>query len=172
MLSGTQRFRVVMRVYLSLGSNLGDRGANLSAALDALDDAEGVAVTAVSQRYATEPVGVTDQPEFLNLAAEIETDLAPLELLNVVKSIEQALGRTPTERWGPRSVDIDIVLWGGLMLDSEVLTIPHREFRNRAFVLAPLRELAGDLVDPVTGRTVAELAARPEVRGAIRPIES
>lgn len=172
MLAGTQRFRVVMRVYLSLGSNLGDRGANLSAALDALDDTEGVAVTAVSQRYATEPVGVTDQPEFLNLAAEIETDLAPLELLNVVKRIEQALGRTPTERWGPRSVDIDIVLWGGLMLESEVLTIPHREFRNRAFVLTPLRELAGDMVDPVTGRTVAELAALPEVRGAIRPIES
>ncbi len=171
-LYGTLRVRVVMRVYLSLGSNLGDRNANLSAALEALHEVDGVTVTAVSRHYATEPMGVADQPEFLNLAAEIETDLTPLELLNAVKRIEQALGRTLTERWGPRSVDIDIVLWGDLILESDVLTIPHREFRSRAFVLVPLSELAATMVDPVTGNTVAELAARPEARGAIRPIDS
>lgn len=160
-----------MRVYLSLGSNLGDRAANLSTALDALRETEGISVGAVSHRYATEPVGVTDQPEFLNLAAEIETDLAPLELLNAVNAIERALGRAPSGRWGPRNIDIDIVLWGELTVESDVLTIPHREFRNRAFVLSPLAELAAEAIDPVTGKTIAALAARPEVQGGIRRID-
>jgi 2-amino-4-hydroxy-6-hydroxymethyldihydropteridine diphosphokinase len=156
-----------MRVLLSLGSNLGDRGAHLRAALDALDRLEGVAVTAVSHAYETEPVGKTDQPVFVNVAAEIETDLEPLELLNAVKSIERGLGRVPAERWGPRVIDIDLVLWGETVLRTPELTLPHREFRKRAFVLAPLAEIAPGAVDPVTGLTVAELAGRPEAQGRV-----
>jgi 2-amino-4-hydroxy-6-hydroxymethyldihydropteridine diphosphokinase len=156
-----------MRVHLSLGSNLGDRAANLRAALDALDRLDGVAVWAVSHAYETEPVGKTDQPEFLNVAAEIETDLEPLELLNAVKGIEADLGRVPAERWGPRTIDIDIVLWGPRIEATERLALPHPEFRKRAFVLTPLAELAPDAADPVTGRRVAELAAGPEAQGRV-----
>ena len=155
---------------MSLGSNLGNRAAHLRAGLGALDRLEGVAVTAVSGCYETEPVGKSDQPEFLNLAAEIETDLEPLELLNAVKGIERELGRVPGERWGPRAIDIDLVLWEDRVIEAETLVVPHREFRNRAFVLAPLSEIAPEAVDPVTGLRVAELAVRPEARGRVVPL--
>jgi len=149
-----------MRVHLSLGSNLGDRSANLRAALDALNAVKGVRVVAVSQCYETDPVGRTDQPRFLNLAAEVETALEPLELLNATQAIERDLGRVPTVRWGPRVIDVDIVLWGNRTVVSERLTIPHAAFRERAFVLVPLAEIAPDAVDPVTAETVEDLAAR------------
>lgn len=161
-----------MRVYLSLGSNLGDRKANLEAALAALDGWDGVSVTKRSHFYETEPVGEVDQPEFLNMAAEIETALEPIELLNAIKAIEAELGRKPSERWGPRSIDIDMVLWGGRVVETERLALPHKEFRNRAFVLAPLAEIAPDAVDPVTGKTIVELAARPEVQGRAAKVNS
>jgi 2-amino-4-hydroxy-6-hydroxymethyldihydropteridine diphosphokinase len=156
-----------MRVQLSLGSNVGDRVASLRAALDALDATDQVAVVTVSHCYETEPVGVTDQPMFLNLAAEIETDLGPLELLNAVKSIEDKLGRMPSSKWAPRTIDIDIILWGGTVMDSERMALPHKEFRSRAFVLAPLAEIAPDARDPVSGLSVRELAQRPEVAGRV-----
>ena len=146
------------RVWLSLGSNLGDRGANLVEAVTALAQCPGIDVIATSSVYETEPVGETDQPPFYNMAVEIETDLTPLELLNAVKSVETQLGRQPTYRWGPRVIDIDLILWGQRQWESEELTLPHREFRNRAFVLQPLADIASDAVDPVTGMTVAELA--------------
>ncbi|MCP4644541.1 MAG: 2-amino-4-hydroxy-6-hydroxymethyldihydropteridine diphosphokinase [bacterium] len=160
-----------MRIHLSLGSNLGDRIANLRDARDALDQLNGVCVTATSGCYETAPVGVTDQPAFLNAAVEIETDLDPLELLKAVKGIEQGLGRVPSERWGPRSIDIDIVLMGDRVMETQTLTVPHAEFRGRAFVLTPLTEIAADAVDPVTGATVGDLAARPEAQGAVRPAD-
>ncbi len=158
-------------VLLSLGSNLGDRISNLRAALRALDAQEGVAVSRLSHCYETAPVGKTDQPAFVNLAAEIETVLEPLELLKVVKDIESALGRRPTERWGPRVVDVDIILWGSRTLDDDRLVIPHREFRNRAFVLVPLAEIAPNAVDPVSGATVAALAQRPDAQGAVTRLD-
>ncbi|MBI2432350.1 MAG: 2-amino-4-hydroxy-6-hydroxymethyldihydropteridine diphosphokinase [Candidatus Hydrogenedentes bacterium] len=147
------------RVLLSLGSNLGDRKVNLEAALAMLAETPGVRVLRQSRVYETMPVGVVDQPEFLNLAAEIETDLAPLELLNVAQDIERRLGRTPTFRWGPRVLDIDIILWGRQVIREARLEVPHPRFRERFFVLVPLAEIAPDAVDPETGRTVAELAA-------------
>lgn len=157
-----------MRVYLSLGSNLGDRLANLEAALKQLGTHERIQRMECSGCYETSPVGSLDQPVFLNMAAEIETDLEPLELLNVAKEIEAGLGRTETYRWGPRVVDIDLILCGPAIVESERLTVPHPEFRRRAFVLQPLAEIAPQAVDPVTKKTVAELAASPEAAGQVR----
>lgn len=156
-----------MRVLLSLGGNVGDRLARLREAVAMLARHEGVRLVAVSSCYETEPMGVVDQPAFLNLAVEIETALAPLELLNTVKDIEREIGREPAMRWGPRMIDIDIILWGERVVESETLSIPHPAFRQRAFVLTPLAEIAADAVDPVTGKTVAALAASPEAAGVV-----
>ena len=157
----------VSRVFLSLGSNLGDRLANLLAGLLGLREAKRIALKRVSPVYETEPQGGIEQSAFLNLVAEIETDMEPLELLRAIKAIETALGRTETVRWGPRLIDMDIVLWGDREVDEPELTIPHREFRRRAFVLMPLQDLAAEARDPVTHLTVAELARRPDAQGQV-----
>lgn len=156
-----------MRVLLSLGGNIGDRLARLREAVMLLARHEGIRLVAVSSCYETEPMGIAEQPAFLNLAVEIETVLAPLGLLNTVKAIEREIGREPTVRWGPRVIDIDIILWGDQVMETERLSIPHPAFRQRAFVLTPLAEIAPDVVDPVTGKTVAELAASPEAAGVV-----
>ncbi len=160
-----------MHVYLSLGSNLGDRAAHLRRALEEVGRLEGVRLLAVSHCYATEPVGLTNQPEFLNLAAEIWTETTPMELLNAVKAIEERLGREPSGPKGPRIIDIDLILWGDVVMASDRLTLPHPEFRKRNFVLAPLAEIAPEAVDPVTGKTVAELAASPDSQGHVEKRE-
>ncbi len=153
---------------LSLGSNRGNREAHLQQALIALGGLDGTVLRAVSHCYETEAWGKPDQPAFLNLAAEIETALAPLELLNAVKDIERALGREAGPHWGPREIDIDIILCEDVVLDTPELSVPHREFRNRAFVLQPLAEIAGETRDPVSGSTISELAVRPEATGQVR----
>ena len=157
-----------MRVYLSLGSNLGDRVKNIRAAISALNAVQQIHVCNVSGFYETAPIGIKEQSAFINAAIEVETDLGPHELLEKVKTIEADLGRTPTVRWGPRVIDIDLILFGDMMLESDCLILPHKEFRNRAFVLVPLAEIAPDVVDPVTGLTVRELAARPEAAGQVQ----
>jgi 2-amino-4-hydroxy-6-hydroxymethyldihydropteridine diphosphokinase len=166
------RSRRAMRVHLSLGTNLGDRARNLQDALHLLAQVPGVRLLLLSPVYETEPVGVRDQPAFYNLAVEIETDLPPLELLNAVKDLETRLGRETTYQWGPRLIDIDLVLWGNLVLSFEKLTLPHPEFRERAFVLAPLRDIAPDAVDPVTGMTVRQLASQPDVHGHVARLDA
>lgn len=160
--------RQASRMLLSLGSNQGDREAHLRVALDAVSGLEGTDLRAVSHCYETEAWGKPDQPAFLNLGAEIETAMTPLELLNALKGIERALGRESADRWGPRIIDIDIILCEGLVLDTPELSVPHREFRNRAFVLYPLAEIAGEVKDPVSGSTISELAKRPEAAGRVR----
>jgi len=150
----------VTTVYIGLGSNLGDRRRNLEAALDALRAHPQIAVTAVSSFLETEPVGgPPGQGKFLNAAAKIETDLSPEALLEELKRVERALGRKPGPRWGPREIDLDILLCGNTILDTEALTIPHPRMRERRFVLEPLAEIAPDARDPATGRTVRELLA-------------
>jgi 2-amino-4-hydroxy-6-hydroxymethyldihydropteridine diphosphokinase len=156
-----------MRVWLSLGSNVGDRAGHLAVAVSALRSLKRTEICAVSRRYETEPIGKTGQPAFLNMAVEIETELAPLELLNACQEIEARLGRERSEHWGPRTIDIDLILCGPLVITTERLTAPHPEFRKRNFVLAPLAEIAPEAVDPVTGKTVAELAALPEAQGRV-----
>lgn len=135
--------------YLGLGSNVGDSAANLWAAVDALQVA-GINVLARASIYRTAPQGeVLDQPDFLNSAIKIETDLAPLELLDVCKRIEREHGREPDGvRHGPRPIDIDVLMLGDEPFKSERLTLPHREISTRRFVLEPLLELAPDLALP------------------------
>jgi len=144
--------------YLGLGSNLGDRRRNLEAALEALRAHPQITVSAVSAFLETDPVGgPPGQGKFLNAAAEIETDLAPEALLEELKRIERALGRTPGPRWGPREIDLDILLYGKEVLETETLVIPHPRMRERRFVLAPLAEIAPAARDPVTGLTIRAL---------------
>lgn len=159
-------------VYLSLGSNLGDRAAMLAAAVDGLADLPGVRVLRRSPVYESEAWGLTEQPKFLNIVVEIETALAPLELLQAVKALEQRLGRRPGRRWGPRSIDIDLILWGAVRMRTPELSLPHERFRERAFVLTPLADLAPEAIDPETGSTVAVLADRLGTTGLVRSTES
>jgi 2-amino-4-hydroxy-6-hydroxymethyldihydropteridine diphosphokinase len=145
-------------VYLGLGSNLGDRAAMLRAAAAALPPH--VALTRWSSLYDTAPQLIEDQPRFLNAAVCGITTLEPHQLLRAVKDIEQSLGRVPGPRYGPRAIDIDLLLYDDLVLSSDTLVIPHPHLPERAFVLVPLAEIAPEL--PIAGlhQTVSALAAR------------
>lgn len=148
------------RVYLSLGSNLGDRAGYLRRALEMLARLPGTRVVAASPILETPPWGKTDQPAFLNMAAELETSLTPEELLEETRKIENALGRQRAERWGPRTLDIDLLVFEGEERDTPTLKLPHPYLTERRFVLEPLAEIAPDLV--IRGKTVREwLAALP-----------
>jgi 2-amino-4-hydroxy-6-hydroxymethyldihydropteridine diphosphokinase len=140
---------------LGLGTNLGDRDRNLTAARTSL--LPEVRPLRASSVYETPPWGVLDQPHFLNQALEAETDLPPLHLLAYLKDLEVELGRLPAERYGPRLIDLDILFYDDLVLDTPELTIPHPRISERAFVLAPLANLAPDLVHPLEKKTIVEL---------------
>jgi 2-amino-4-hydroxy-6-hydroxymethyldihydropteridine diphosphokinase len=145
--------------YVGLGANLGDREATLRAAVEALAAVPGVRVVAVSSLRETEPVGYLDQPPFLNGAAALETELAPRELLEALLAVERALGRTREgPRFGPRTVDLDLLLHGSEVVDEPGLTVPHPRLHERAFALEPLAELDPALVVPRKG-TVSSLLA-------------
>lgn len=156
------RVAAMAEAAISLGSNLGSRAGYLTSALHAIDARPDCSLVAVSSVYRTQPWGKTDQGEFLNLCAIIDTCLAPRALLDVVKRIERTLGRTQGERWGPREIDIDLLVFDGVTQDSEMLTLPHPRMAERLFVLAPLAEIAPGLV--VAGQRVDELAAALETK--------
>lgn len=151
------------RVYLGLGTNSGDRLAKLKCAVLSLE--AHLNIIALSGLYETEPWGYTDQPRFYNLVLEAETDLTPEALLVQLKSIESDCGRVPSFRYGPRAIDLDILLYDDLVLETERLTIPHARMNERAFVLVPLAELAGGRTHPVVGESLEELAKRADVAG-------
>jgi 2-amino-4-hydroxy-6-hydroxymethyldihydropteridine diphosphokinase len=145
-------------VYLGLGTNLGDRPANLRAAMAALGTIG--TVSACSQVWETAPLYVTDQPSFLNMAVALETGLAPQDLLLRLKAMEDGLGRVASVRYGPRLIDIDILLHGDVVMESDILTLPHPRLFERHFVLAPLDEIAHAVLHPVLKATVGEMLAR------------
>jgi dihydropteroate synthase/2-amino-4-hydroxy-6-hydroxymethyldihydropteridine diphosphokinase len=147
----------LMRVYLGLGSNLGDRYGRLIEALDRLQAY--VAIDAISSIYETEPWGYADQPRFLNAVCGGETDLTPLGLLGAVKTIETEMGRELTFRYGPRAIDIDILLYGAEMIAQDSVSIPHAHLHERDFVLAPLNEIAPDAFHPKLEKSIAMLSA-------------
>ena len=145
----------VRRAFIGLGSNMGDRAAYLEAARRALAGSEGIVLAGVSSLYETEPVGYTEQGWFLNQVVEISTGLDSWSLLRVLQGIEQSLGRQRLIRWGPRVIDLDILLYGDDVLSSQELTVPHPRLYERSFVLAPLNEIAPDYVHP-DGKTTRE----------------
>ena len=142
-------------VYLSLGSNLGDREANLRAAIEKLKEVG--KVVAVSSFYETEPVEVTAQPWFLNCAAKFDTEKMPRQLISSILAIEQSMGRQRKQQKGPRTIDIDILFFGSSIIDIPSLTVPHPHLHERRFVLEPLVEIAPEVRHPIFKRTVREL---------------
>jgi 2-amino-4-hydroxy-6-hydroxymethyldihydropteridine diphosphokinase len=156
----------VPTVFLSLGSNLGDRLANLRDARRRLE--RKVRIDKVSSVYDTDPVGYEDQPPFLDAVVQGWTDLEPMPLLDFVKDIEEEMGRVPTLHWGPRLIDIDILTYGRHRIETLHLIVPHPEMRKRAFVLVPLAEIAPHFIIPGAATGAVDLAARAPGLDGIR----
>ena len=149
-------------VYIGFGSNIGDRLAHIQNAIHALSKTEGITLQKISSIYQTDPVGYETQAQFLNGVAAIQTDLPPLSLLRTLKDIEALVGRQHRIRWGPREIDLDILIYGDLCLHTEKLVIPHPEMHLRRFVLVPLVEIAPALVHPILKESIQTLLERLE----------
>ncbi len=142
--------------YIGLGSNLGDKKRNLQAALAKLA-ARKIRIQRVSSFLETEPYGVTDQPRFLNAVCSVQTELAPVQLLRVLLATEEELGRVRLRHWGERTIDLDLLMYDDLCMNTLELKLPHPDLQNRDFVLLPLAEIAPELVHPVLQKTMAQL---------------
>jgi len=148
--------------YIGFGSNIGDRLGHIQNAIQVLSKTEGITLRKISSIYTTDPVGYEAQAQFLNGVVAIHTSLSPLSLLHTLKNIETAIGRKHRIRWGPREIDLDILIYGDLCVQTEKLVIPHPEMRLRGFVLIPLAEIAPNLVHPVFQETIQTLLNRLE----------
>ena len=153
--------------YLGLGSNLGDRLDSLQRAVDLLGDEAGIALTRCSRVWETDPVGGPPQPDFLNVVVRAQVDLLPLDLLAACQRVEAALGRVRAVRWGPRTVDIDVLLIADRAIDEPELVVPHPRLHERAFVLMPLLELEPDPVLP-DGTRLVDVRLGPDAAGGVR----
>ena len=143
--------------YIGFGSNIGDRLVHIQNAIHALSKTEGITLQKISSLYKTDPVGYEKQAQFLNGVAVIQTSLSPLSLLHTLKDIETTIGRKHRMRWGPREIDLDILIYGDLCVQTEKLVVPHPEMHLRGFVLVPLAELAPDLEHPVFQESIQTL---------------
>lgn len=148
--------------YIGFGSNIGDRLAHIQNALRALSKTDGITLQRISSLYTTEPVGYEEQAQFLNGVAAIQTTLSPLSLLHTLKDIETAIGRKHRIRWGPREIDLDILIYEDVCVQTEKLVVPHPEMHLRGFVLVPLAEIAPNLVHPVLQESIQSLLNRLE----------
>ena len=161
-----------MKAFIGLGSNLGDREAMIRLALDDLARLPETTLVKASSLYDTEPVGDVDQPNFLNAVAQIDTELSARQLLWNLQLIEKRLGRVRTQRWGPRTIDLDLLLYGQLVIEEPDLRVPHPELTRRSFVLVPLVEIEPLLVHPESGDTLihhlSQLNTRPPVKRGSR----
>lgn len=146
-----------MDVYLSLGSNIGNREETIIAAVESLEENGSISGIVMSEMYLTEPLGLKGQRSFVNCAVRLETDLTALELLKELQVIEDSLGRKRVVKWGPRTIDIDIIFYGSCVIQQPGLLIPHPQTHKRSFVLEPLNELCPDFIHPVLNRTVNSL---------------
>lgn len=157
-------------VAIALGSNLGNSLEILEAALVSLHDWPGIRVTARSQWYVTAPIG-PPQPDYLNGCALLETELSPQELMQILLKIESQFGRERRERWGARTLDLDLLLFNHVILETQELTIPHPRMNDRAFVLIPLAEIAANWLEPKAGLTIAQLVQLVDSIG-VKPMQS
>ncbi|UXU54782.1 2-amino-4-hydroxy-6-hydroxymethyldihydropteridine diphosphokinase [Staphylococcus agnetis] len=144
-------------VYLGLGSNIGDREQQLKSAVERLNQVTDIYVQQVSSMYETKPVGYVDQPDFLNVCLHIKTSLSPEVLLQQCLDIEKELHRVRKVRWGPRTIDIDVLLYGDQIIESEQLIVPHPRMTERAFVMIPLNEIASNVIEPRSKKTIQSL---------------
>jgi 2-amino-4-hydroxy-6-hydroxymethyldihydropteridine diphosphokinase len=153
--------------YISLGSNLGNRSENIQQAIDYLYACPQVKILKISSLYKTEPWGVKKQPEFLNAVIKLQTDLGPESLHRYLQEIEYKLHRKRDKKWGPRTIDLDILFFGKILIDEEDLKVPHPEIADRAFVLIPLAEIAPKLYHPVLKKTIATLLSELKSRARL-----
>ena len=152
------------KVFLGLGSNVGDKRKNIYSAIELLKNHENIELKDTSKLYSSPPYGFEEQESFINCVVEILTDLTPQELILHLKNMEKILGRKPTFRWGPRVIDIDILFYENEIIDEKNLKIPHPDIQNRAFVLVPLNEIASEFIHPVLKKTVYELMNELDLR--------
>lgn len=147
----------MVKAYLGLGSNIGNRELQLNEAIKILHAYQGIQVTQVSHIYETEPVGYTNQPKFLNLCIEIETELNPQSLLKCCLATEQQLHRKREIRWGPRTLDVDILLFSDQIIEQDNLSVPHPRMKERSFVLIPLNDIATNQIEPISNKSIGQL---------------